>query len=342
MNAISNRVEALIKLGIHLKGFDPNDPNYSDLQSHLVRAKKLNSWFTHKNIETTFESWGTALNEANIKKWLLAYELKKPNQPKNIALILAGNIPMVGFHDLLSVWVCGHKGLIKCASKDEVLLPFMTNFLEHHANEQAFSYEDQPLKGFDAVIATGSNNAARYFEHYFGNYPHIIRKNRNGIAVLNGLESKSDLEALGDDVLQYFGLGCRNVSKVYIPENYDLNALFGGVYPYAKIIEHPKYANNYDYNKAVFLMSEHEFLENGFFMLKQDPAFSVPIACLHYEYYKDEQGLKSHLNANKDAIQCIVSQMKLPGAIDFGTAQKPALWDYADGVDTIAFLNQLV
>ena len=341
MNAISNRVEALIKLGIHLKGFDPNDPNYSDLQSHLVRAKNLNSWFTHKNIEITFESWATALNEANIKKWLLAYELKKPNQPKNIALILAGNIPMVGFHDLLSVWVCGHKGLIKCASKDEVLLPYMTNFLEHHANEQAFSYKDQPLKRFDAVIATGSNNAARYFEHYFGNYPHIIRKNRNGIAVLNGLESKSDLEALGDDILQYFGLGCRNVSKVYIPENYDLNALFGGVYSYAKIIEHPKYANNYDYNKAVFLMSEHEFLENGFFMLKQDPTFSAQIACLHYEYYKKEEDLKSHLNVNKDAIQCIVSQMKLPGAIDFGTAQKPALWDYADGVDTIAFLNQL-
>ena len=149
------------------------------------------------------------------------------------------------------------------------------------------------------------------------------------------------MEALGDDILQYFGLGCRNVSKVYIPENYDLNALFGGVYPYAKIIEHPKYANNYDYNKAVFLMSEHEFLENGFFMLKQDPTFSAPIACLHYEYYKKEEDLKSHLNVNKDAIQCIVSQMKLPGAIDFGTAQKPALWDYADGVDTIAFLNQL-
>ena len=341
MNAISNRVEALIKLGIHLKGFDPNDPNYSDLQSHLVRAKNLNSWFTHKNIEITFESWATALNEANIKKWLSDYELKKSNEPKNIALILAGNIPMVGFHDLLSVWVCGHKGLIKCASKDEVLLPYMTNFLEHHANEQAFGYEDKSLKGFDAVIATGSNNAARYFEHYFGTYPHIIRKNRNGIAVLNGSESKSDLEALGDDILQYFGLGCRNVSKVYIPENYDLNALFGGVYPYAKIIEHPKYANNYDYNKAVFLMSEHEFLENGFFMLKQDPTFSAPIACLHYEYYKKEEDLKSHLNVNKDAIQCIVSQMKLPGAIDFGTAQKPALWDYADGVDTIAFLNQL-
>ena len=341
MNAISNRVEALIKLGIHLKGFDPNDPNYSDLQSHLVRAKNLNSWFTHKNIEITFESWATALNEANIKKWLSDYELKKSNEPKNIALILAGNIPMVGFHDLLSVWVCGHKGLIKCASKDEVLLPYMTNFLEHHANEQAFGYEDKSLKGFDAVIATGSNNAARYFEHYFGTYPHIIRKNRNGIAVLNGSESKSDLEALGDDILQYFGLGCRNVSKVYIPENYDLNALFGGVYPYAKIIEHPKYANNYDYNKAVFLMSEHEFLENGFFMLKQDPTFSAPIACLHYEYYKKEKDIKSHLNVNKDAIQCIVSQMKLPGAIDFGTAQKPALWDYADGVDTIAFLNQL-
>ena len=340
MKAISNRVEALVKLGIHLKGFDPDDPIYSSLQSHLEKAKKLNPWFTHENIKITFKNWGAALTAANIEKWLSPYQLKT-QQPKNIALILAGNIPMVGFHDLLSVWVCGHRGLIKCASKDEVLLPYMTNLLEHHTKEQAFSYADQPLKGFDAVIATGSNNAARYFEHYFGTYPHIIRKNRNGIAVLNGLESNTDLESLGVDILQFFGLGCRNVSKVYIPENYDLNALFGGLYPFANIIEHPKYANNYDYNKAVFLMSEHDFLENGFFMLKQDSSFSAPIACLHYEYYNNVQDLKSHLNSNKEAIQCIVSHMELTGAIAFGTAQRPALWDYADGVDTVAFLNQL-
>lgn len=341
MNAISNRVEALVKLGTHLNEFNPDASEYSDLQNHLLRAERRNSWFTQKNIAYTFKNWGAALTRENIEKWLGGYAFENHYASKTIALILAGNIPMVGFHDLLSVWVSGHKGLIKCASKDDILLPYMTSFLEQHAKEKAFDYKEQLLKGFDAVIATGSNNAARYFEHYFGTYPHIIRKNRNGIAVLNGLETKSDLEALGEDILLYFGLGCRNVAKVYIPEDYDLDALFGGIYPHANIIEHTKYANNYDYNKAVFLMSEHDFLENGFFMLKQDPAFSAPIACLHYAYYKEEESLKSELNANRDAIQCIVSQMELPHAIDFGTAQKPALWDYADGVDTIAFLKQL-
>ena len=341
MNKNSKRTNALIKLGLHLEGFDAQSPKYTALQECVSRAKINNGWFTQTHIETVFISWAKILKEIHLKKWLVAYHFKNITQPKTIALILAGNIPMVGFHDLICVWISGHDALIKCASKDEALLPYMAQFLEKEAGENAFTFTDQPFSNFDAVIATGSNNSARYFEHYFSNYPHIIRKNRNGIAVLDGKEKKEELEGLGKDILLYFGLGCRNVAKVYLPKDYDLNAIFGGLYPFAQVIEHAKYANNYDYNKAVFLMSEHTFLENGFFMIKEDPAFSAPIACLHYEYYQNEMELKAHLNENKESIQCIVSNLDIEGALCFGSAQQPALWDYADGVDTIAFLSGL-
>ncbi len=261
--------------------------------------------------------------------------------PQKIALILAGNIPLVGFHDLVCVWLSGHNALIKCASKDEYLLPYLTEFLEKETGENCFSYTKEPFTSFDAVIATGSNNSGRYFEHYFSSYPHIIRKNRNGVAVLDGSESIDDLKGLGNDILQYFGLGCRNVSKLYLPQGYDLDLIFGGLFPHADIIQHAKYANNYDYNKAVFLMSEFDFLENGFITLKEAREFSAPIACVHYEYYQDIEKLKKELISKENQIQCLISTLSIRDAIPFGKAQEPALNNYADGVDTLFFLNQL-
>ena len=341
MNVNSKRVKALFKLGLHLKKFTKENSEYSDLQKSVEKAKTHNRWFTQKNIEEVFSSWGSILNPNHIEKWLEKYNLKHIEKPKTIALILAGNIPMVGFHDIICVWISGHNAQIKCASKDESLLPYVTGFLENETGDSAFVYTNHPFTFFDAVIATGSNNSARYFNHYFGKYPHIIRKNRNGVAVLNGGESKDQLENLGNDILQYFGLGCRNVSKVYLPNKYNLNSIFGGLYPHSKVIENAKYANNYDYNKAVFLMSEYVFLENGFFMIRQSKEFSAPIACLHYEYYSNKQDLKKHLKENREAIQCVVSNMQLEGEIDFGNAQKPNLWDYADGIDTLLFINNL-
>lgn len=340
MNRNTKRIDALIKLGIHLENYTVENPEFSELQICVEKAMQSNGWFTQQAIETVFKSWAFALKKNAIQKWLNTYSLPVKS-PKTIALILAGNIPMVGFHDLICVWVSGHKAQIKCASKDEVLLPYMTRFLEKEAGLASFDYVDQPFTQFDAVIATGSNNSARYFEHYFGQYPNLIRKNRNGVAVLDGTESKEDLEGLGSDILQFFGLGCRNVAKVYLPKDYDLNNLFGGLFPYADVIQHSKYANNYDYNKAVFLMSENDFLENGFFMIKESPEFSAPIACLHYEYYDTLDELKEHLNANSEAIQCIVSNLNMESFIPFGTAQKPNLWDYADQVDTLVFLSDL-
>lgn len=340
MDTNTKRFEALVKLGIHLKAYSAEDSDFSELQNCIEKAKLANGWFTQGSIESVIESWAFALEKSAIENWLNPYTLPVSNS-KKIALILAGNIPMVGFHDLICVWVSGHTAQVKCASKDEFLLPYMTRFLERETGLSSFEYVEEPLAEYDAVIATGSNNAARYFEHYFGHCPNLIRKNRNGIAVLDGKETKQDLEGLGSDILQYFGLGCRNVAKVYLPKDYDLNLLFGGLYPYSEVIHHAKYANNYDYNKAVFLMSEHDFLDNGFFIIKQDSSFSAPVACLHYEYYTDLSELKEHLKTQQDFLQCIVSHLDIAGCIPFGTAQKPSLWDYADQVDTLAFLSDL-
>jgi hypothetical protein len=341
MNVNSKRIRALIKLGDHLRRFDTNHENYSKLHFVIQKAMIYNRWFTELSVEETIKTWGITLSEKEIEKWLSNYSITKKNNPKTIALILAGNLPMVGFHDLICVLMSGHNALVKCASKDLYLLPYMTQFLEQETGEVNFSYTKEILSDFDAVIATGSNNAARYFDHYFSNYPNIIRKNRNGIAVLSGKETSEEFQLLGKDILQYFGLGCRNVSKLYIPEGFNLDLIFGGLYPFKGVLEHAKYANNYDYNKAVFLMSEFDFLENGFFMLRNEPSFSAPISCVHYEYYKNENALKKHLTENKEAIQCTVSKLDINDSIPFGEAQRPSLRDYADKVDTLLFLESL-
>jgi hypothetical protein len=341
MTANLNRFKALVKLGDYLLHFKGDESTYTDLNKCVKLAAAANGWFTYENITKSFTDWGNVLTEDHLNSWLQPYNSTPVTKTKNIALILAGNIPLVGFHDLICVWLSGHQSTIKCASKDEHLLPFLCRFLENEADEYCFTFTKEPFSNFDAVIATGSDNAGRYFDHYFGNYPHIIRKNRNGIAVLDGGESQEDLQKLGLDILQYFGLGCRNVSKLYLPKNYDLNLIFGGLYPLSEIIQHAKYANNYDYNKAIFLMSEFDFLENGFIILRENSEFSAPIACVHYEYYDKLEDLNKILDSQKDKIQCVISKMELINAIPFGKAQKPKLNDYADGVDTLAFLKKL-
>ena len=197
------------------------------------------------------------------------------------------------------------------------------------------------LENFDAVIATGSNNTARYFEYYFKDKPSIIRKSRNSVAVLNGLESEAQMIALGEDIFRYFGLGCRSVSKLFIPRNYNFDLFFNGIFSYQDVIKYEKYANNYDYNKAVFLMSNFKLLDNEFLTIKEDTSYASPIASVFYEYYEDLADLKKHLEIDKDKIQCIVSNNLIENSINFGQTQKPNLWDYADNVDTIAFLMSI-
>jgi hypothetical protein len=302
-------------------------------------SQSHNGWYTPEQVYYAIQSWAEALTEENLNEWLSKYNFDHV-KPKKIALILAGNIPLVGFHDFLSVLIIGHDVLVKTSSNDQHLLPFLAKYLIHIAPEleTKITFSEGKLENFDAVIATGSNNTARYFEYYFKDKPSIIRKSRNSIAVLNGEESKEDLVALGEDIFRYFGLGCRNVSKLFVPKGYSFNAFFEALFEYQDVIHYEKYANNYDYNKAVFLMSNFKLLDNGFLTIKEDSSHASPISSVFYEYYENLSDLGQKLELEKENIQCIVSNNLIKNSVAFGHTQQPKLWDYADNIDTISFL----
>lgn len=307
------------------------------------KAEQQNSWFTRANVTFAFKSWSEALSENNVQQWLSQYQLPQTTSPKKILIIMAGNLPLVGFHDLLCVLVAGHKAIVKLSSDDRVLLPYLITQIRTFAPEwaEAVAFTDDKVTEYDAVIATGSDNTARYFEYYFGKKPHIIRKNRHSVAVLTGEETPEELQNLGKDIFLYYGLGCRSVSKLFVPQGYDFDLLFQAIYPYKDIIEEQKYANNYDYNKAVYLMSLYKLLENGFLLLKEDEHYGSPIATLFYEYYTNKEALKKKLETDREKIQCVVGHNFIDGEIPFGQTQTPKLWDYADGVNTLTFLLNL-
>ena len=302
-------------------------------------SQSHNGWYTPEQVYFSIKSWAEALTEENLNQWLSAYDVKQ-NKTKKIALILAGNIPLVGFHDFLSVLISGNTVLVKTSSNDQHLLPFLAKYIIAVEPEfkDKIKFVEGKLENFDAVIATGSNNTARYFEYYFKDKPSIIRKSRNSVAVLNGSETKEQLEALGEDIFRYFGLGCRNISKLFVPKDYSFVPFFEAIFVYQHVIHYEKYANNYDYNKAVFLMSNFKLLDNGFLTLKEDKSHASPISSVFYENYDNISDIKLRLQTEVDQIQCIVSANLIEGSIDFGQTQKPALWDYADNVDTISFL----
>lgn len=319
-----------------------NDLFYNDFLSLIELSQSHNGWFTPDQVYFSVQSWAEALKEENIDKWLSNYDLSNVT-PKTVGLILAGNIPLVGFHDFLSVLISGHKVLVKTSSNDQHLIKFLAKYLISIDSrlEEFITFTDGKLENFDAVIATGSNNTARYFEFYFKDKPSIIRKNRNSVAVLNGTESHEELEHLGEDIFRYFGLGCRNVSKIFVPKEYDFQTFFKAIFKYGDVIHYEKYANNYDYNKAVFLMSNFKLLDNEFLTIKEDTSYASPISSVFYEFYDDIDEIKSKLENDSDQIQCIVSKNLINNSIPFGKTQKPELWDYADNVDTIAFLQQI-
>lgn len=350
---IEDRKEKFLQLGKFLKQFDfsefkkeenlpCNDAFFDDFSAKIDAAVHHNGWFTKENVVFAVQQWASALTEENLDKWLAPYSFKNEN-PKTVAIIMAGNIPLVGFHDFVSVIISGNKVLVKQSSNDQVLLPVLANYLICIAPEfkDFISFTTGQIENQDAIIATGSNNTARYFEYYFKDKPSIIRKNRNSVAVLTGNESKEELQALGEDIFRYYGLGCRNVSKLYVPENYDFNPFFEAIYDWNHLLNHNKYTNNYDYNKAVYLMSQFKLLENGFLILKNDKSFGSPIGTLFYEEYSDLESLKNELQQQKEAIQCVVSGGIIENEIGFGKTQQPKLWDYADGIDTLKFLNSL-
>ena len=348
---LDTKKNAFVKLGKFLGQFKEgncikneavfdNDLFFEKFIDLIQLSQSHNGWYTPEQVFFSIQSWAEALTEDNLDKWLSTYDLSKVEQ-KKVALILAGNIPLVGFHDFLSVLIAGHDVLVKTSSNDQHLLPFLANYLI--ASEPEFEnkiiFVEGKLEGFHAVIATGSNNTARYFEYYFKDKPSIIRKNRNSIAVLNGKETKEELTALGEDIFRYFGLGCRNVSKLFVPKGYSFDSFFEAIFEYQDVIHYEKYANNYDYNKAVFLMSNFKLLDNGFLTIKEDSSYGSPITSVFYEYYESLDELQKRLENESDQIQCIVSNNLVNNSIKFGTTQKPNLWDYADNVDTMSFLS---
>lgn len=329
---LNERILSLVALGKRLNSPDKND------SETLLKARDQNPWFTNDSISLSIEGIKVLLSPTALRTWTSAYKIPEHFTDKTIALVLAGNIPMVGFHDLLCVLLAGHKAMIKLSAKDFILLPFVTHLLIEL--EPRFSdrihYVDQ-VKSFDAVIATGSDNSSRYFEYYFGKYPHVIRKNRSSCAILSGAESPEELVNLGKDVFSFFGLGCRNVSKLYVPEDYNFIPLLDTWSVYKETVHHHKYCNNYDYQKAILLINQQQFLDAGFVLITESDKIVSPISVVHYEKYKSSEDVAAKISAAADKIQCVVGN-KTPASIPFGKAQLPEPWDYADKIDTLKFL----
>jgi len=353
MSSIQNRIDAFAALGDFLSQFThhgtqrkveiPHNHLFFDGFIHQMSlAQETNPWYTKEANLLSIENWTKALKKKNLEKWISAENIPK-NSSKTVAIVMAGNIPLVGFHDLLSVLISGHNVLVKQSSKDSHLMPFLAKYLEYKEPffEGKIFFTQKKIEKFDAVIATGSTNTARYFKYYFRHKPHIIRKNRTSVAVISGDETKEDFENLSDDIFSYFGLGCRNVSKLFFPRDFCINRFFRGIYRKKNLINNRKYANNYDYNKAVYLMGKCCILENGFLLLKEDEGYASPIATVFYEYYAHLDDLKIIINNDSENIQCVIAKGFIEAEVPFGKSQHPMLWDYADGVNTLEFLSKI-
>ena len=332
---LEQRIDLLTSLGQYLLTGDP------EWEAAKRKAHAANGWFTPEFIETAVRQIaGGFLQKEALTAWAERYAV--PDEvavPRTVGVVMAGNIPLVGFHDLLCVFVSGHRQLIKPSSRDETLIRHLVDWLtardERVASRIAFA---ERLNGCDAYIATGSNNSARYFDYYFGKYPHIIRRNRTSVAVLTGDESWEELEALADDVYLYFGLGCRNVTQVLVPENYDFLRLLEAFRKYNYLSDLAKYKHNYDYQLTLLILNKKYYMTNESIILTEDGSPFSPISVLHYTYYRPGEAL-SLLSGEQADIQCVVGGKEFDGrAVPFGRAQQPALDDYADGVDTMAFL----
>lgn len=335
------RKTAFKSLGFYLQSPD------EQLKKLINNAHQSNAWFTPEETTKAIKGISRMLEPQDIDTWFAKEKLdtQSPVNPKQIGLVLAGNIPLVGFHDILSVLATGHIALIKSSSQDKDLIPHLLNKLiefDPRFKEQ-IKFADR-LEGFDAVIATGSNNTSRYFEYYFSKVPHIIRKNRNSIALLTGQETRDELFLLGHDIFDFFGLGCRNVSKVFVPQDYDFRNFFESIEPYNNIVNHNKYCNNYEYNKSIYLINREKHFDNGFLLVKKDERLASPLAVLYYEEYAALKSATDIIQAHSENLQCLVSRQALNVStqhVGFGQSQQPRLWDYADGINTVEFLLSL-
>lgn len=330
----TQRIEILLKLKNYIQ------LNTTEWQATKQNASLANPWFTPQFIELAIDNiCHFFLDEEKINQWLNGYEVNENNNAaKTVGVVMAGNIPLVGFHDFLCVFLSGHKLLIKPSGKDEILIKQIVNKLyewdEKTKSEIAFA---QTLKNCDAYIATGSNNSSRYFDFYFGKYPYIIRRNRTSVAVLQGNETPDELNDLAKDIHLYFGQGCRNVTHLFVPENYDFKPLLNALQPYDYFLDFHKYKHNYDYQLTLLMMNSKFYMTSGSIILNENESIFAAISQVHYSYYKSTNDLQNKLDATAKNIQCIVGKKYTP----FGKAQQPGLADYADGIDTMQFLYKL-
>ncbi|MCI0522295.1 MAG: hypothetical protein L0Y37_01440 [Bacteroidales bacterium] len=336
---IEQRIDAFASLGEAMReGATGMSSGPAGRFSDLVSTAQLsNPWFTPENVTRALSSVGETLKYENLTRWLSSYpEIDGHNDELTVGVVMAGNIPMAGFHDLLCVLITGNRLMARLSSKDEIMIRTVAETLLEV--EPGFSdrliLTSEKLAGFDMVIATGSNNSARYFEYYFRNIPSIIRRNRNSVAIIEGTESDEELVLLGHDLFSYFGLGCRNVSKLYLPAGYDIMKLVSHWGSWAKLREHHKYAVNYDHRKAVMIVNREPFTDTGFSLLSNDSSLTPPMAVVNYEFYDDIGNVNSTLDAQENMIQCVAGHGRIP----FGKSQQPELWDYADNIDTIEWI----
>ena len=329
---LEKRLSLLTFIGQYIKS------NFPAFQGIKERAFAENKWFTPHFIDLSANNIADSLlNEQNLALFAKKFNLENtPSSQKTVGIVMAGNIPLVGFHDLFCVFLSGHKQRIKLSTKDNILIPHLIEIIKDEFPEvnEYIQFSDM-LKGCDAFIATGTNNSARYFEYYFGKHPHIIRKNRTSIAIIDGSESTEELELLADDIQLYFGLGCRNITQVLVPENYDFVPLLNALKKYDYFREHDKYKNNFDYYLTIAIMNNQFYMTNNSILLKENESPFSPIGQLNYRYYKNIADTLNNINNNE--IQTIVGK----GFQQFGTAQKPGLEDFADGVNTMTFLQSL-
>ena len=339
----------LVHLGAWFRGeIDGEGSNDEDL---LRMAEAQNRWFTPDFMRQAMEANGEMLQAPVLEKWVSSYPgIDQPRSLKKVGLVLAGNLPMVGWHDVLSVLIAGHHAVVKCSSEDKVLIPAAIRVLKETVGAEfdgRLAFVQGTLQDVDAVIATGSANTNRYFEYYFRDLPKILRSQRTSVAVLDGSETHSELKALGSDVFRYYGLGCRSVTKLMLPRGFDLDRLFGAWVDWGFVAQNNKYANNYDYHKAVWLLNQEQLLENGFLLMKEDERWMSPVGTLFYEWYDDLESVSSKLKESAGQLQCVSTHLpaselteNLP-CVSLGQTQNPAPWDYADGVDTLNFLLAL-
>jgi hypothetical protein len=329
---LQNRIELLQKLKNYL------EDNDSEWQEVKANATAHNGWFIPGFIDLAVQNICTAfLDAGKLTTWANHYHLDDNINGKNIGLVMAGNMPLVGFHDFLCVFVSGHTQTIKLSGKDDVLLKHIVQKLySWDISVQNYISFAEMLKGCDAYIATGSNNSARYFEQYFAKYPSIIRRNRTSAAILNGKETEEELDKLSDDIHLFFGLGCRNVTKIFVPAAYDFVPLLKAFDKYKYFADHHKYKNNYDYQLSIALMNNIYYMTNESTLLIESEEIFSAISQLNYSFYDNAEKVTALLKNNPD-VQCIVGQQHIP----FGQAQQPGLFDYADGVDTMQFLLTL-